>query len=97
MDDLENVNRRGMLFGLGAVGLVTAATPAFADVAQPTLGKAPQAFEAKSTDDTALIGDIVGAPGAPEILFVHGLRQSRLSWDRQYDDPALAGWRPPPA
>lgn len=93
MNDLENVNRRGMLFGLGAVGLVAAATPAFAGVAQPTLGKTPQTFEAKSTDGTRLVGDIVGAPEAPEILFIHGLRQSRLSWDRQYDDPALAGFR----
>jgi pimeloyl-ACP methyl ester carboxylesterase len=93
MNDLENMNRRGMLFGLGAVGLVAAATPAIAGVAQPTLGKAPQAFEARSTDGTTLVGDIVGAPGAPEILFIHGLRQSRLSWDRQYDDPALAGFR----
>lgn len=93
MNDLENVNRRGMLFGLGAVGLFAAATPAFAGVAQPMLGKTPQTFEAKSTDGTRLVGDIVGAPEAPEILFIHGLRQSRLSWDRQYDDPALAGFR----
>lgn len=93
MNDFENVNRRGMLFGLGAVGLAAAATPAFASIVQPTPGKTPQTFEAKSTDGTRLVGDIVGAPEAPEILFIHGLRQSRLSWDRQYDDPALAGFR----
>ena len=93
MNDFENVNRRGMLFGLGAVGLAAAATPAFASIVQPTPGKTPQTFEAKSTDGTRLAGDIVGAPEAPEILFIHGLRQSRLSWDRQYDDPALAGFR----
>jgi len=93
MNDFKNVNRRGMLFGLGAAGLGAAAAPAFAGVARPTVDKAPQTFEAKSTDGTTLVGDIVGAPGAPEILFIHGLRQSRLSWDRQYNDPALAGFR----
>lgn len=30
---------------------------------------------------------------APEILFIHGLRQSRLSWDKQFSDPALAAFR----
>jgi non-heme chloroperoxidase len=87
------VNRRGMLFGLGAAGLVAAATPGGASIVRPTIGKALQAFEARSTDGTMLAGDIVGAADAPEILFIHGLRQSRLSWDRQYDDPALAGFR----
>ncbi|WP_299309977.1 alpha/beta hydrolase [uncultured Croceicoccus sp.] len=40
-----------------------------------------------------LRGDIVGDGGGPEILFIHGLRQSRLSWARQYDDPILSGFR----
>jgi non-heme chloroperoxidase len=82
-----------MLFGLGAVGLAAAAGPAFASVTRPTVDKAPQAFEAKSTDGTTLVGDVVGPREAPAILFIHGLRQSRLSWERQYNDPALAGFR----
>lgn len=93
MDDFEGVNRRGMLFALGAAGLVAAASPAFARAAQPPVRETTQAFDARSTDGTTLVGDMAGAPGAPEILFIHGLRQSRLSWDRQYDDPALAGFR----
>lgn len=40
-----------------------------------------------------LTGESQGDPDAPEILFIHGLRQSRLSWDKQFDDPALAGLR----
>ena len=34
-----------------------------------------------------------GDPAAPEILFIHGLHQSRLGWDKQFSDPALAGFR----
>ena len=50
-------------------------------------------FSVRSADGTVLMGDAQGAPQAPEILFIHGLRQSRLSWDNQFADPALAGFR----
>jgi pimeloyl-ACP methyl ester carboxylesterase len=40
-----------------------------------------------------LAGEMQGPPEAPEILFIHGLRQSRLSWDKQFADPAFAGYR----
>jgi pimeloyl-ACP methyl ester carboxylesterase len=93
MSDVELPNRRGILFGLGAAGVAAAATPAVAAVTPPLQRGTPEAFEAKSSDGTVLTGDSVGDAGAPEILFIHGLRQSRLSWSRQYDDPALAGFR----
>lgn len=50
-------------------------------------------FSARSSDGTVLTGQSKGDPSAPEILFIHGLRQSRLSWDKQFADPALAGLR----
>jgi non-heme chloroperoxidase len=59
---------------------------------QPAGGGA-QAFSVRSADGTLLTADAQGDPAAPEILFIHGLRQSRLSWDKQFADPALAGFR----
>ena len=50
-------------------------------------------FCVRSSDGTILVGEVQGDPHAPEILFIHGLRQSRLSWDKQFADPALAGFR----
>ncbi len=50
-------------------------------------------FLARSDDGTMLAGNAQGDPQAPEILFLHGLRQSRLSWDKQFADPALSGFR----
>ncbi|GJD49754.1 AB hydrolase superfamily protein YdjP [Methylobacterium crusticola] len=50
-------------------------------------------FPVRSGDGTVLAAEAKGDPGAPEILFIHGLRQSRLSWDKQFADPALAGLR----
>ena len=46
-----------------------------------------------SVDGTILAGEAQGDPQAPEILFIHGLRQSRLSWNKQFTDPALSGYR----
>lgn len=50
-------------------------------------------FVVRSADGTVLTAEAKGSPGAPEVLFVQGLRQSRLSWDKQFNDPALAGLR----
>ncbi|WP_377805786.1 alpha/beta hydrolase [Azospirillum sp. A29] len=85
------------LAGAAAVGVV--AGPAIGATTSQTGGQAagpsamPQGFSVRSSDGTVLTGDAQGDPQAPEILFVHGLRQSRLSWDRQFADPALAGFR----
>ncbi|WP_407181124.1 alpha/beta fold hydrolase [Bradyrhizobium sp. STM 3562] len=54
---------------------------------------AHEPFFARSSDGTMLVGEAQGEPQAPEILFIHGLRQSRLSWDKQFADAALAGFR----
>ena len=42
-----------------------------------------EAGETVSPDGTVLSWQACGQRGKPEILFVHGLNQSRLSWDRQ--------------
>ncbi|SDP90732.1 alpha/beta hydrolase [Phyllobacterium sp. OV277] len=50
-------------------------------------------FSVRSSDGTMLAVEAKGNPAAPEILFIHGLRQSGLSWDKQFDDPTLSGFR----
>ena len=47
----------------------------------------------RTPDGLTLAAQAQGDPQAPEILFIHGLRQSRLSWDKQFADPGLAGFR----
>ncbi|UHC17727.1 alpha/beta hydrolase [Methylobacterium currus] len=61
--------------------------------ASTAAAEASDTFSARSSDGTVLTAESKGDPGAPEILFIHGLRQSRLSWDKQFHDPALAGLR----
>ncbi|QRE74891.1 alpha/beta fold hydrolase [Methylobacterium aquaticum] len=61
--------------------------------ASTAAAEAGDTFSARSSDGTVLTGESKGDPGAPEILFIHGLRQSRLNWDKQFHDPALAGFR----
>lgn len=59
----------------------------------PSVAASRALFSVRSADGTSLAGEAQGDPGAPEILFIHGLRQSRLSWEKQFADPALAGFR----
>ncbi len=54
---------------------------------------AREQFFVRSEDGTTLSGEAQGDPQAPEILFIHGLRQSRLSWEKQFSDAELAGFR----
>ncbi|WP_207477319.1 alpha/beta fold hydrolase [Arenibaculum pallidiluteum] len=99
METRDGIDRRSLMLGMaGAAALTTLAPPvlARAGIAQPPLAQpaAPrEPFIARSADGTMLSGEAQGDPGAPEILFIHGLRQSRLSWDKQFADPALAGFR----
>ncbi|WP_245286547.1 alpha/beta hydrolase [Bradyrhizobium sp. ARR65] len=89
--------------GLGALavktGIAQVAPPARAAGTReaangPAMPAAPhEPFFARSSDGTMLVGEAQGEPQAPEILFIHGLRQSRLSWDKQFADTALAGFR----
>lgn len=67
-------------------------------VAGSNSGSAPanaarEPFFVRSEDGTMLSGEAQGDPQAPEILFIHGLRQSRLSWEKQFSDAELAGFR----
>jgi non-heme chloroperoxidase len=96
-------------FLAGAVGLTTLAVETGTTFAQARAmdigGAAPgparavgaavarELFNVRSADGVMLAGEAQGDPQAPEILFIHGLRQSRLSWDKQFADPALAGFR----
>lgn len=90
MDAQDAIGRRSLVLGAAGAAAVAALTgPTVA--AEPAAARA--AFAVRSADGTLLTGDAQGDPEAPEILFIHGLRQSRLSWDRQFADPALAGFR----
>lgn len=86
--------RRPLLLGAaGAVASMTAGLPGAAQVRSTPALQPRAAFQARSADGTMLSGDAQGDPQAPEILFIHGLRQSSLSWDKPFADPALAGFR----
>ncbi len=90
-------------FMTGAIGLATLTASAGAVFAQAQPGTSPEkpfagsrakdTFSARSTDGTTLAGEAYGDPNGLEILFIHGLRQSRLSWEKQFADPSLAGLR----
>jgi non-heme chloroperoxidase len=49
-----------------------------------------QAMSVTAPDGLTLAVQEWGNPRGPEILLIHGFNQSRLSWQRQVDDPALA-------
>ncbi len=90
MGSRYEIGRRGLVLGLARAAAVGAvAGPAMA----VERAAAPETFSVRSSDGTILAGDAQGDPQAPEILFIHGLRQSRLSWDKPFADPALAGFR----
>ncbi len=83
---------------IGAVALPPANTSAQTLVPasrQATAGAGAdrELFSVRSADGTVLAAEAKGDPAASEVLFIHGLRQSRLSWDKQFADPALAGFR----
>jgi non-heme chloroperoxidase len=98
-----NRSRREFLAGTaGLTALALQSRAAFAQTppaargdlsSKPTGRSRTEAFFVRSSDGTTLAGDMRGDPQAPEILFIHGLRQSRLSWDKQFADAALAGFR----
>jgi non-heme chloroperoxidase len=100
------MHRSRRTFLAGAAGLATlaveaaarapqahAASPGNADPAPDGKRAAHESFSARSADGVTLTGEAQGDPRAPEILFIHGLRQSRLSWEKQFADPALARFR----
>ncbi len=87
----DRFGRRGLLTGFAGVAATATVSPAFA--ADHRAGTAGEPLIVRSADGTMLYGDACGDIGAPEILFIHGLRQSRLSWDKQFADPSLSGFR----
>ncbi|WP_026616943.1 alpha/beta fold hydrolase [Ensifer aridi] len=54
---------------------------------------AREPFVVRSADGVMLAGEMQGDSQRPEILFIHGLRQSRLSWEKQFTDSALRDFR----
>ena len=86
-------SRRAVLATLAtaAGGSLALAAPVRASLSEPP--PAPTFLKVKTRDGLTLAAEVQGEPGAPEIVFVHGLRQSRLSWDRQFASPDLAGFR----
>ena len=86
----SGIERRSIMLALlGMAG--TALLPSPSRAVEPSPPR--ESFSARSADGTVLVGDAQGDAQASEILFIHGLRQSRLSWDKQFADPALAGFR----
>lgn len=69
--------------GLLALTIGTGAPPA----------RATENLAVRSSDGTVLAVQAQGDPKAPEILLIHGLRQSHLSWQKQLADPQLKGFR----
>ncbi|HXH46745.1 MAG TPA: alpha/beta hydrolase [Bradyrhizobium sp.] len=90
MSDLHDLDRRQLIAGLAGTALAGVVGPA--PSAASTAIQA-QPFEVKSSDGVVLRGEARGDVQAPEILLIHGLRQSRLSWVRQMQDTTLKGFR----
>lgn len=90
MGSHDKIDRRRMMLGLAGTAAV-AAINAPAIATESTSAREP--FSVRSVDGTMLAAETQGDPQAPEIVFIHGLRQSRLSWDKQFADPTLAGFR----
>jgi non-heme chloroperoxidase len=82
-----------LALGLSAATMAPSVHAAPAQIALKDKGIAHETFTARSSDGTVLVGEAQGDPQAPEILFIHGLRQSRLSWEKQLADPALKDFR----
>ena len=83
----------GAAAALAAAGVSRRTSGQNADASSVGGPAATQAFSVQTPDGLTLAAQAQGDPQAPEILFIHGLRQSRLSWDKQFADPALAGFR----
>lgn len=93
-------SRRSFLAATGSIAVMLAGagpTPAQAPPAgrpaDDAAGHDAGLFSAASSDGTRLAGRAQGDANRPEILFIHGLRQSRLSWEKQFSDPVLARFR----
>lgn len=94
-----NRSRRSFLAAAAGLSTLSLSPGALGAIQAPTVPTSVPAspgsafLTARSTDGVRLAVEAKGDPAAPEILFLHGLRQSRLSWDKQFDDPLLADFR----
>lgn len=84
-----DLSRRTLLGGVVAMA-AAASLPRRAAAASPPISTT---LSARTSDGLTLAVTTQGDPRAPEILFIHGIRQSGLSWQRQFDAPELAGFR----
>ncbi|MEU9558528.1 alpha/beta fold hydrolase [Streptomyces fumanus] len=66
-----------------AAWAATAPSAQAAPAAEPATPPAGEALSVRTPDGLTLSATAYGDPAAPEILFVHGLGQSGLSWHRQ--------------
>ena len=88
--DHTDLSRRTFIRGVVAV---TAVTPAPLGAAAVTVRPRWSRLRARSSDGVTLAVEAQGDPRGHEILFIHGMRQSGLSWQRQFDAASLAGFR----
>lgn len=89
-----NLSRRMIMAGaagLAATTMSSAVTRAADEASTSSTGV--RSSTARTGDGLNLAYEVRGDAGAPEILFIHGLRQSRLSWDKQFADRSLEGFR----
>ena len=95
----NTINRRSFLQKVTASAAVAALMPSVVSqttAAPPSAAPATSpvgSFAVRTPDGLMLAAQAQGDPTAPEILLIHGLGQCRLSWSRQFADPALAGFR----
>jgi peroxiredoxin len=54
---------------------------------------APQAFTTAGEGGVRIVGDRIGDPGAPAVVFLHGGGQTRRSWGRAAAAVAERGWQ----
>ena len=90
MISFGGIDRRNLLLGFAGATALSTLTPRSVAARPAAVG---ESSVVRSADGTMLAVEAKGDLQAPEILFIHGLRQSRLSWDKQFADPALAGFR----
>lgn len=79
----EPITRRTALTSAVAAAALPGLPAASASAAAPRDAVQETLFAVRTRDGLELSGAIIGEHGAPEILLMHGLGQSRLAWERQ--------------
>jgi pimeloyl-ACP methyl ester carboxylesterase len=75
--------RRTILGASLALAALATRTATAAPAPQGSAGDSGESFTARTPDGLTLSGRLYGDRSHPEILLIHGLGQSRLSWERQ--------------